>query len=606
MYKILKVFCLGILLTLQLKIIANPNLKGEVNLTSPLYMLQKKDSIFKLRYIQAKKYFDEENYSKSLEEGLILLNEVEKLGDIELEYLCNFLIGDTFRKINNHKKALNYLKKALEIIKSNSKFSEGSVVFYDSFFQKKQVLAKILLRIGSEFYKLRKKDSAYYYYNKVISINSLNDVVLTTKASAHSNLSGIYLVDGDFELAKLNSLKAVEIYKTKKDVANEAAALGNLASIHLEQKNYKKAKEIYLKALSLIENHNTSSALKYKEDLLFNIAYALYELKDYTAYDYQERSYLIKDSIRDVEIQHIIDRVFQKHQENLEKQKVNLEKNKVELKKLNDRKTGIFFSVLSLLVLLISAGIIYNFKLRQKNLKLQMNQDKLSQQSNLEKLKSDSQIRILNATLDGKESERKQIAETLHDSVSALLSSASLHLQASKTQFNGDTPIEINKSQKIIAEASEKIRDLSHTLVSSVLLKFGLKYAIKDMAEKYSNSQIAIDAEIKNIRRYEQNFEIKINNIIQELVNNILKHSHASVASVFLEEKEKKIFITIKDDGDGFDKKNITKKDGLGINQIQARIHMMKGSFVINSEKEKGTSIRVILPVLEKETTIRA
>ena len=604
MYKILKVFCLGILLILQLTIVANPNPKGEVKLTSPLSMLQENDSVLRLRYQHVKKLNEEENYSKSLELGLILLNEIKKNNNKELLYLNNFLIGNIFRRMNNHKKALPYFKTSLKILQDYALLNEGFENSNNSF--KEKAIVENLLRIGTEYYLLNQVDSAKFYYNKITEIETIKEDVSKLKASAYGNLSGIYLVNGDFELAKLNSLKAVEIYKTKKDVANEAAALGNLASIHLEQKNYKKAKEIYLKALSLIENHNTSSALKYKEDLLFNIAYALYELKDYTAYDYQERSYLIKDSIRDVEIQHIIDRVFQKHQENLEKQKVNLEKNKVELKKLNDRKTGIFFSVLSLLVLLISAGIIYNFKLRQKNLKLQMNQDKLSQQSNLEKLKSDSQIRILNATLDGKESERKQIAETLHDSVSALLSSASLHLQASKTQFNGDTPIEINKSQKIIAEASEKIRDLSHTLVSSVLLKFGLKYAIKDMAEKYSNSQIAIDAEIKNIRRYEQNFEIKINNIIQELVNNILKHSHASVASVFLEEKEKKIFITIKDDGDGFDKKNITKKDGLGINQIQARIHMMKGSFVINSEKEKGTSIRVILPVLEKETTIRA
>ena len=51
-------------------------------------------------------------------------------------------------------------------------------------------------------------------------------------------------------------------------------------------------------------------------------------------------------------------------------------------------------------------------------------------------------------------------------------------------------PIEIDKSQQIIIEASKKIRDLSHTLVSSVLLKFGLNFAIKDIAEKYSNSQI--------------------------------------------------------------------------------------------------------------------
>ncbi|MFT5762048.1 MAG: two-component system NarL family sensor kinase, partial [Polaribacter sp.] len=216
------------------------------------------------------------------------------------------------------------------------------------------------------------------------------------------------------------------------------------------------------------------------------------------------------------------------------------------------------------------------------------------------------QVRILNATLDGKETERKQIAETLHDSVSTLLSSANLHLQASKMQFNGNVPLEINKTQKIIVEASHTIRDLSHTLVSSVLLKFGLNYAIKDMAEKFSNSKIEIDAKIKKVRRYEQSFEIKANNIIQELVNNILKHSNATKATVKIEDKNGVLFVDIQDDGEGFDKNKIPEKDGLGINQIDARIQMMKGKFLIDSSAGTGTKIKIELPILEKKETNHA
>ena len=259
-----------------------------------------------------------------------------------------------------------------------------------------------------------------------------------------------------------------------------------------------------------------------------------------------------------------------------------------------------------MLIIIISGVIIYNYKLRQKNLKLRLDQTQLAQKSKLDKLKSDSQVRILNATLDGKEAERKQIAETLHDSVSSLLSSANLHLQASKMQFKEKAPLEIDKTQKIIIEASQKIRDLSHTLVSSVLLKFGLKYAIKDMAEKYSNSKIEIKTNIKNVRRYQQNFEIKVNNIIQELVNNILKHSKATKATVQMEDKNGILLVDIQDDGDGFDKKEIAKKDGLGINQIEARIQMMKGKLQIDSNAEIGTKIKIELPILEKKVTNHA
>jgi two-component system NarL family sensor kinase len=93
--------------------------------------------------------------------------------------------------------------------------------------------------------------------------------------------------------------------------------------------------------------------------------------------------------------------------------------------------------------------------------------------------------------------------------VSSLLSSANLHVQASRKQFKGKVLIEIDKTQKIIKEASRKIRNLSHSLVSSVLLKFGLNFAIKDITEKYSNSQLSIDTQIEGLKRYNQNFEIK-------------------------------------------------------------------------------------------------
>ena len=187
-----------------------------------------------------------------------------------------------------------------------------------------------------------------------------------------------------------------------------------------------------------------------------------------------------------------------------------------------------------------------------------------------------------------------------------MLSSANLHLQATRSQFNGETPVEIDKTQKIITEASQKIRDLSHTLVSSVLLKFGLKFAIKDMADKYSNSQIEIKTELGEIKRYEQNFEIKVYNITQEFVNNILKHSKAKNSTIKLEEVNKRLLLKITDDGVGFDKTKITVKDGLGINQIDARIQMMKGEFQIDSLMNKGTTIYVELPILEKELSNHA
>ncbi len=582
--------------------------KGETGLfhVSPLSVIQKKDSVLIVKYKEAKKLLEKENYSKSLEQSLSLLSEVEKLNNTELIFLSNLLIGDNFSKLNNHNRAIVFFKKSLHLLEKNDLLESVKLNSYESVSDKNLFLAKNLQKLGLEYSRLEKKDSAISYYNKVISIETFDKELLSIKASVYNNLSATYINKSEYGLAKKYALKAVEIRRRNNNKLNEASALNNLASIHLLEKDFKKAKEVYIKALDLIDKDNSSKAVRYREDLYFNLAWALYNLEDFAAYDYQEKSYIIKDSLRNAEFEHIVQGVYEKYQVELAQEQASKAQADVKLKQLEEKKTILFFGILSILIILTSGVIIYNYKLRQKNLKLHLEQTQLAQESKLEKLKSESQVRILNATLDGKETERKQIAETLHDSVSTLLSSANLHLQATKMQFNGAAPIEIDKTQKIIVEASQTIRDLSHTLVSSVLLKFGLKYAIKDMAEKYSNSKIEIKTTIKNVRRYQQSFEIKVNNIIQELVNNILKHSKATKATVKILDKDGILFVDIQDDGDGFDKTDISKKDGLGINQIEARIQMMKGKFFIDSNAEIGTKIKIELPILEKKETIHA
>lgn len=171
-----------------------------------------------------------------------------------------------------------------------------------------------------------------------------------------------------------------------------------------------------------------------------------------------------------------------------------------------------------------------------------------------------------------------------------------------KKQFKNNVPVEIEKTQAIILEASKKVRDLSHNLVSAVLLKFGLEYALKDITKKYSNHQLRFDVSAQNIDRYQQDFEMKIYNIIQELINNILKHSEASYAQIIIKQHNDALSILVNDDGIGFSMVNSAINNGIGLKQISARIEMMKGTFTIKSDKNKGTKITIIVPVQHKET----
>ncbi|MGJ8759165.1 MAG: ATP-binding protein [Polaribacter sp.] len=576
-----------------------PNRKEAVCNTASFY-IQLSDSTLVEKLQDINQVYQDKKFDLALKKAFTLLDS-SRNNNREIFYKTNYLIGSIFYETLSFKDGIKYFRTNVDGLLNDSLLLDANKNSFDS----NLLLVQNYLRLGSSYHKLKERDflqkyrdSTLYYYNKVIDFNNLDNNYLEAKARTYSNLSAFYINDSLYGLAEKYVNLSISIHKSKNDKLNQAAGLGNLASIYLIKEDFNLAKKIYLEGLELIKNDNSAKAVRFKASLYANLSWAMYKLKDYKAYEFQEISYGIKDELRDTEIRGIVKTIKAEYDVDTVKKLVLKEE---ENKRLKNQRTFWMLGIGGLIIIITLLYVLNFYKLRQKNLRLELTQTQLVQYQNLEKIKSDTQVRILNATIDGKESERKQIAETLHDSVSALLSSANLHLQAARGLFKGDIPIEIDKSQHIIKEASQTIRDLSHTLVSSVLLKFGLKYALKDMADKYSNSQIKIDTRVGETRRYEQNFEIKVYNIIQEFINNILKHSKAEKAMIKLDESDGKLYLRISDDGVGFDKKKIIKKEGLGLNQIDARIQMMQGEFHIDTAPKNGTVIKVILPILEKK-----
>ena len=592
-------FLLNVYALLTLNLFSHKNIitkerekEASIRNASFLSIQEKKDSILRVQYIKALTLFENKKYVEGLRLALALHQKSKKNKDVKIHYQITNLIAEIYRKNREHKKAIIYYKISLKQLSLNLKDNR------DLTYNNQKDLAKKYQRIGTEYALLKINDSAIFYYNKLAELNSLDDEVLGLQASSFSNLAGIYQKDttilNHYEKAIDYAERAIATHKKRNNRLSQASAINNLANVYLLQGDFEKSKKKYFEGIKLIKRDTSSLSIAIKADLYYNLAWAMRNLKEYEAYDYQEISYNMENDLRDDEMTQNIKRITGEYNVGVVRKAGEFEKQKAQ------NLTWII-GISSFSIILLLAFLLNQYKLRQKTLSLQLYKQELLQQQKLEKIRTEAQIRILNATLDGKETERKQIAETLHDSVSALLSSANLHLQACKKIFKGPIPVEVDKSQNIIHEASQKIRDLSHTLVSSILLKFGLAYAIKDMAEKYSNSQLEILYETQNIQRYDQDFEIKLHNIIQELINNTLKHSEATTASILLVEKDEKLLLSIKDNGKGFDKLQVPKKDGLGINQIDARIHMMKGKFDIKSENNKGTFVTIELPVFKKE-----
>jgi two-component system NarL family sensor kinase len=223
---------------------------------------------------------------------------------------------------------------------------------------------------------------------------------------------------------------------------------------------------------------------------------------------------------------------------------------------------------------------------------------KLKQKNKLKDVQSKIQENIINASVSGQEMERKKIANFLHDNISALLSTAGLHLSVFSAKNLLESG-EILKTKAILSEAHDRVRDLSHELLPSLLTRFGLFYAINDLCEKNSNSSIDFEysSTMETATRYNEDYEMKMYFIIMELSNNIIKHSNAANAFISIEEKNKSLFIHVRDNGKGFDSDEYSTIEGFGLNQIKARINNIGGEITILSKIKSGTSVQIKAPI---------
>lgn len=524
-----------------------------------------------------KKLLKEGNTKEALENLYSLLNNAHKRKDFPLVLKLNELLADIYRDNGDYLKSNVYLNKALEVVGGDK---IGMQIIY---FKK-----------GGNFQNDGEIDSALINYEKSIFIGDQLENKYDLKAKVHANISGIYYLKANYPKAIEHSKTAIEYQRILGNKEIEAGILNNLGGIYYMTGNYKEALKTFESALSLVGFGQEELQKKTRNMSYINMAYAYSGLNNFEkAFEFQDKYFSLNDSLSQ-------ELKYKEIAEIESKFKVESKAKEAEIEKVKRQEAEYLAYSLGLAILFLLAGIYVLYKviiLRKRNYSLQIEQEKLVHQSKVEKIKGDLQLKILAATLDGRLEERKKIASVLHDNISALLSAANLHLYASKKQLKGNVPLEIEKSQSILNEASEQIRDLSHDLISAVLLKFGIGIATQDLCEKSSNSTLEIECDFKNITRFDQNFEIKIFNIINELVNNILKHSKATKGLIKIEQIEGNLQVVVSDDGVGFEVDDIQQKGGIGFNQIEARINVLDGLIKINSSNE-GTRIFISVPIV--------
>jgi signal transduction histidine kinase len=254
------------------------------------------------------------------------------------------------------------------------------------------------------------------------------------------------------------------------------------------------------------------------------------------------------------------------------------------------------FSLATVVMLVLAGSIILFVVFYQKRM--------IQEQMKRQQMESDHQQKMLQAELESQENERRRLAADLHDSIGGMLSTIRVGLITLGRSL--PDPQGMNETKQMLDETINSVRRISRDLMPSILEKFGFIYAIQELCERFqATSQIPIqfrqDGELPVIGSQRG---LMIFRIVQELLNNAVKHSQATQIQVAVG-IDKQLFISVEDDGVGFDAEQMKNEKingkGLGLYNIENRARLLGAELFFESQNSKGSKTTLTLPVLNEE-----
>lgn len=238
---------------------------------------------------------------------------------------------------------------------------------------------------------------------------------------------------------------------------------------------------------------------------------------------------------------------------------------------------GMFFIVLS-------AGFVYFVSSRIISRQRTLDQQLKEQEQRYEN-------ELAQEVFKAQESERKKIGEELHDNVNQLLGVVKLYIEHAQVNPASKEDM-LRRSSEYLTQAINAIRALSRSLVSPTLADIGLIESIREMIDNIRQLRdIEIELHHKQFAEYRLSDiqRLMVYRITQEQLNNILKHSRAEHVEIELRSDEKKAFLSIEDDGMGFNVKEM--RPGVGLINIRHRLELFNGSMHITSAPAQGCKL---------------
>ena len=505
---------------------------------------------------------------------------IEKTGNIEKKAHYYSQIGAAFTYSSQFEKGEEYQKKAYDLLKGK-KYKESPILLFTCLYR------------AMNFLHMPNSSAAKPYLHQAEQMledypDSINNGFLFWVQTL------FFITTQQYDKAIVQADKGIVFTKANKLHLITQLLSFNKFNAYLMLKDNIKAKNVLLeivKEKELMANAlNKQQVYKY----LASLSAELNQMGD--AYTWLTKYSTLNDSLNQSQFKEKLYDLEVKY-ESAEKEKkiVKLEAEK-EFADLAIRNNRLFNWLLGLGSLFLFGFATFSWFYYQKDKNIAALKE-MNYRQQIKEMSQEQQLNSVKAMLTGEEKERKRIAQDLHDGLGGVLAGIKMNLsKISEKQDNTDNSLSLIVDK--IDYSLVELRRIAQNMMPESLIRLGLDTAIRDLSQLYKTPDIQIEYLSFQVRKdIPQQNQLLIYRIVQELLSNSIKHSGASWILLQCSQNQNTFFITIEDNGKGFDNEKYSKGKGMGLENIKSRVSYLNGYIDINSNTKEGTIINIELNV---------
>lgn len=482
---------------------------------------------------------------------------------------------------------LNNYEKAIEFGKKNLQFSEKA--------GKKMVVVQAKMALVNIYLKKNDLASASALLDQVAP-HIPDPFEMIINGAYYDRRGTIYYLQKKYDSSFIYYQQALNYSEKMGHRLNANLALYHLSDNALKLDKLDIAKKYALQNMELANKLATPAA---RLPALLNMAEYYHKTGNHDkAFELLKQGTLLKDSVlseSNVKQMNTLGAIYEAGKSQKEILQLQTEKTLQSIQLKQKSNWNIFFIVCSVGLLLMG---LLAYKNMRKSEQLSKQQQELQRQ-HIADMEKDKQLLAIDSMLKGQEEERNRIAKDLHDGLGGMLSGVKLSFINMKENMilTPEHVAGFERSIELLDSTIQELRKVAHNLMPEALVKFGLDEALKDFCHSIATATHlkVIYQQFGEQRKLSNTAEVFIYRIIQELVNNALKYAAAKTIMVQLTKYERKISITVEDDGKGFDTNTIENMKGAGFSNIRYRVNYFKGTIDIVSGPGEGTSVNIEL-----------